>query len=120
MYSWNPRRGAAWTRTCGAIVGLPTTAAKAGVAVTASSRHPKIAGPVLHPLEPGLDQRGEPGDVALGQVGQGPIEVRPHESGRVELVRRRRELEDLPAAAVHPVDQPGPAFVQGAGARPGR
>src|SRR6266487_4190735 len=36
------------------------------------------AGPVLHPLEPGLDQRGELAEVAFGQVGQGPFEVRPH------------------------------------------
>ena len=35
------------------------------------------AGPVLHPLKPGLDQDGELGEVAFGQVGQGPFEVRP-------------------------------------------
>src|SRR6266516_5077525 len=35
------------------------------------------AGPVLHSFEPGLDQRGELREVALGQVGQGPFEVRP-------------------------------------------
>jgi hypothetical protein len=29
------------------------------------------AGAVLHPLKPGLDQRGELGEVAFGQVGQG-------------------------------------------------
>jgi hypothetical protein len=28
------------------------------------------AGPVLHPPDPGLDPRGELGDVVLGQVGQ--------------------------------------------------
>jgi uncharacterized protein YjlB len=28
------------------------------------------AGPVLHPPEPGLDQGGELGEVAFGQVGQ--------------------------------------------------
>jgi hypothetical protein len=28
------------------------------------------AGPVLHPLEPGLDQRGQLIDVLLDQVGQ--------------------------------------------------
>ena len=33
------------------------------------------AGPVLHPPEPGLDQRGELADVALGEVGQGALEV---------------------------------------------
>jgi hypothetical protein len=33
------------------------------------------AGPVLHPLEPRLDQRGELGEVAFGEVGQGPFEV---------------------------------------------
>lgn len=27
-------------------------------------------GPVLHPFEPGLDQGGELGEVALGQVGE--------------------------------------------------
>jgi hypothetical protein len=35
-------------------------------------------GPVLHPFEPGLDQGGELGEVAFGQVGQGPFQVRPH------------------------------------------
>ena len=29
------------------------------------------AGPVLHPSEPGLDQRGQLADVAFSQVGQG-------------------------------------------------
>jgi hypothetical protein len=32
-------------------------------------------GPVLHPFEPGLDQRGQLGEVAFGQVGQRPFEV---------------------------------------------
>ena len=36
------------------------------------------SGPVLHLLEPGLDQRGQFADVAFGQVGQGPFEVRSH------------------------------------------
>jgi len=46
------------------------------------------AGPVLHSLEPGLDQRGELAEVAfgqVGQVGQGPLEVRPDRLDRVEL-----------------------------------
>ncbi len=33
------------------------------------------AGPVLHPPQPGLDQRGELGEVAFGEVGQGSLEV---------------------------------------------
>lgn len=33
------------------------------------------AGPVLHPFEAGLHQRGELSDVVFGQVGQGPLEV---------------------------------------------
>ncbi len=33
------------------------------------------AGPVLYPLEAGLDQRGELGEVAFGKVGQRPLEV---------------------------------------------
>jgi hypothetical protein len=39
------------------------------------------AGPVLHPFEPGLHQRGQLGDVVFGEVGQGPLEVRPDRSG---------------------------------------
>jgi hypothetical protein len=35
----------------------------------------KQAGPVLHPFEPGLHQRGELGEVVLGEVGQRPLEV---------------------------------------------
>src|SRR6266700_6706042 len=46
-------------------------------------------GPVLHPFEPGLDQDGELGEVAFGQVGQGPFQVRPHLLDWVELVRIR-------------------------------
>ena len=30
-------------------------------------------GPVLHPFQPGLDQGGELGEVAFGQVGQGSL-----------------------------------------------
>jgi hypothetical protein len=33
------------------------------------------AGPVLHAPEPGLDQGGELGKVAFGQVGQGAFEM---------------------------------------------
>jgi hypothetical protein len=36
------------------------------------------AGPVLHPPEPGLHQRGQLADVAFSQVGQGSLQVRPH------------------------------------------
>jgi hypothetical protein len=32
-------------------------------------------GPVLHPFQPGLDQRGQLGEVALGEVSQGALEV---------------------------------------------
>jgi PadR family transcriptional regulator, regulatory protein PadR len=35
------------------------------------------ARPVLHLFEPGLDQHAELAEVALGQVGQGPLDVRP-------------------------------------------
>jgi hypothetical protein len=42
-------------------------------------------GPVPHPFEPCLDQCGELADVAFGQVGQGPLEVRPDRLDRVEL-----------------------------------
>jgi hypothetical protein len=45
------------------------------------------AGPVLHSLEPGLDQRGELAEVAFGQVGQGPLEVRPDRLNRLFIVR---------------------------------
>ena len=51
-------------------------------------------GPVLHPLEPGLHERGELADVAFGQVGEGSLEVRPHQLDRVELVGIGRQLED--------------------------
>src|SRR6266581_5194953 len=49
---------------------------------------------VLHPPEPGLDQRGQLIDVLLDQVGQGPFQVRPDRLDRVELGRVGRELED--------------------------
>jgi hypothetical protein len=51
-------------------------------------------GPVLHPPEPGLDQGGQLGEVALGPVGQGSFQVRPDQLDRVEFVRIRRELVD--------------------------
>jgi hypothetical protein len=51
------------------------------------------AGPVLHPPEPGLDQRGELAEVAFGEVGQGALEVRPDLLDRVQLVCIRREPE---------------------------
>jgi hypothetical protein len=34
----------------------------------------KEARPVLHPSEPGPDQRGQLAEVAVDQVGQGPLE----------------------------------------------
>jgi len=40
------------------------------------ARKPSMrAGPVLHPLEPGLDQGGELGEVVFGEVGQGSFQV---------------------------------------------
>ena len=39
------------------------------------SREREEARPVLHSFEPGLDQRGELAEVALGDVGRGPLEV---------------------------------------------
>ena len=44
------------------------------------------AGPVLHPPEPGLDQRGQLANVVLGEVGQRPFQVRPDPPGRAGLV----------------------------------
>jgi len=35
------------------------------------------AWPLLHPFEPGLHQCGELAEVVFGEVGQGPLEVRP-------------------------------------------
>ncbi|MGC1184761.1 MAG: hypothetical protein WBA31_06375, partial [Candidatus Dormiibacterota bacterium] len=43
-------------------------------------------GPVLHPAEPGLDQLGQLGDVAPGQVGEGPLEHRPDPFSRFVIV----------------------------------
>jgi hypothetical protein len=51
------------------------------------------AGPVLHPPEPGPDQGGELAEIALGEVGQGALEVRLHLLNRVELVGVGREAE---------------------------
>jgi hypothetical protein len=53
---------------CGVIEGCEV---EAGAGEEAAEQ----AGPVLHPPEPGLDQSGELGEVAFGQVGQGPFEV---------------------------------------------
>jgi hypothetical protein len=36
------------------------------------------AGTVLPPFEAGLDQRGQFIDAVFGQVGQGPLQLRPH------------------------------------------
>jgi hypothetical protein len=55
---------------------------------------PNYAALVLHPVEPGLDQGGQLAEVALGEVGQGPLEVRPHQFDRVEFVGLGRELAD--------------------------
>ena len=44
-------------------------------------------GPVLHPPEPGLNQGGQLGEVAFGQVGQGPFQVRPHWFSRFATVQ---------------------------------
>jgi hypothetical protein len=52
------------------------------------------AGTVLHPFEPGLDQRGELAEVVLGEVGQRPLEVRPDRFDRVEFVGLRQEPAD--------------------------
>jgi hypothetical protein len=46
-------------------------------------------GAVLHPFEAGF-QRGQLGDVVLGQVGQGPFETGPHRLDRVEHVHPAR------------------------------
>ena len=45
------------------------------------------AGPVLHPLEPRLHQRGELSEVAFGEVGQGSLEMRPDQLNRLSIVR---------------------------------
>src|SRR3954468_3109193 len=51
-------------------------------------------GAVLHPFEPGLHERGELGDVVLGQVGQRSLQVRPPRLHRVELVGVRGQPVD--------------------------
>uniref|UniRef100_UPI00374E1C10 hypothetical protein n=1 Tax=Streptomyces doebereineriae TaxID=3075528 RepID=UPI00374E1C10 len=35
-------------------------------------------GSVLHPFQPRLHQRGELVEAMFGEVGQGPLQVRPH------------------------------------------
>ena len=55
------------------------------------------AGPVLHPPEPGLDQRGQLIDVVLDQVGQRPFQVRPDRLDRVQL-RRVQPAAGRPSA----------------------
>jgi hypothetical protein len=52
------------------------------------------AGPVLHPPEPGLDQRGQLIDVVLDQVGQRSFQVGPDRLDRVQLGRIRRQPVD--------------------------
>src|SRR6185312_16884409 len=52
------------------------------------------ARPVLHPPEPGLDQRGQLIDVLLDQVGQRPFQVGPDRLNRVQLGRIRRQPVD--------------------------
>jgi hypothetical protein len=49
---------------------------------------------VLHPFEPSFHQRGPLSDAALGQIGQRPLEMRPDQLDRVQLVRVRRQAED--------------------------
>ena len=44
------------------------------------------AGLVLHPPQPGLDQRGQLIDVLLDQVGQRPFQVRPDRLSRLVTV----------------------------------
>ena len=51
-------------------------------------------GPVLHPFQPGLHQGGQLGEVAFGQVGQGPLEMRPERLEWIQLVRVWRQLAD--------------------------
>lgn len=43
---------------------------------------------------PGSDQRGHLAHIALGQFGHGPLNVRPHEHDRVELVSVWWQLAD--------------------------
>lgn len=44
------------------------------------------AGPVLHPAQPGLNQRGELADGVLDQLGQGPFQQRPGRLSRLAIV----------------------------------
>ena len=44
------------------------------------------AGPVLHPPEPGLHQRGQLVDVLPGEVRQGSFQVRPDRFSRFVIV----------------------------------
>jgi hypothetical protein len=48
------------------------------------------AGPVLHPCEPGLHQRGQLIDALLGEVGQRSLQVRPDGLDRIQLRRMAR------------------------------
>jgi hypothetical protein len=43
--------------------------------------------PVLHPPQPGLDQRGELGEVAFDKIGEGPLEMRPDQFNRLFIVQ---------------------------------
>ena len=52
------------------------------------------AGLVLHPPEPGPDQRGQLIDILFDQVGQRPFQVGPDRLHRVQLRRVSRQLED--------------------------
>ena len=64
---------------------------------TASRAHPRCdTRPQPRPFAQTktADERGQLGEIALGQVGQGPFEVRPHQLGRVEFAGIRRQLED--------------------------
>jgi hypothetical protein len=48
-------------------------------------------GPVLHPPEPGFHQGGQLSEVALGQAGQGALEVGPDQLDGFEFVRVGRQ-----------------------------
>ncbi len=80
-----PRRCAGWLGTETFVIAGVTEGCE--VESGAGEEAVEQAGPVLHPFEPGLDQGGELGEVAFGQVGQRPLEVRPDGLDRVELVR---------------------------------
>jgi hypothetical protein len=76
----------------------------------------------MHGFQPGVDQRGELGEVALGEVGQGPRQVRSERLDRVELMCMRRELVrgqpggggDQPGHRVGKGEEPGLPEVGGA------